>query len=184
MNKALLILSTMVVVVACTATTIATLPDKEMMGDPKEKCFDKCYEKCINCIVKCDVCGLEHHCDSLCEKCGGICKGEEYCPHCGAKYPPKSIDGICDNCGNECYWLKFCDKCGHNQYYNGFCNKCGAECHYVKCCYTFCDKYCYVDTTCKEHCPGCDELPKTCNTCMNTAEELKPKIYKPMMQDP
>lgn len=155
LSKALLML--LIMVVACTATTIATLPDKEMMGDLKEKCFDKCYEKCINCIVNYDMCGGEHHCDSLCERCGGTCKGEEYCPYRGDKYSPKFMDGICD--------------------------KCRAKCHHVKCCCTFCDKYCYADATWKEHCPCCDELPQTCNTCMKTAEELKPNIYKPMMQD-
>jgi hypothetical protein len=200
MKKILLLVLVMAVLAGTAAanSNFVTEPNKEnTMSDSgytskysdkhddtqKDKCFDKCYEKCF-CIVKCDGCGEKHPCDSKCGKCGEKCEAHEYCPSCGAEYLCESIDGKCDKCGQECYWLKSCDKCGDHQQYNGYCDKCGAKCHYDKCCYTFCDKYCLVDTKCKENCPSCDQLPKPCNTCMKTAEEIKPMVYKPMMQDP
>jgi hypothetical protein len=198
--KKLFLLVLVMAVLACTASAnsnFVTEPNKEKTMDnwytskysdkkvdtQKDKCFDKCYEKC-SYFVKCDGCGEKHSCDSNCGKCGEKSKVQEYCPSCGAQYLCESTDGRCDKCGMECYWLKSCDKCGNNQYYNGYCDKCGEKSHYDKCCYTFCDKYCFVDTKCKDTCPSCDQLPKPCNTCMKTAEEIKPKVYKPMMQDP
>jgi hypothetical protein len=149
-----------------------------------KKCCEKCSEKCY-LFVQCDRCGEKHRCDSKCDTCGEKCKVLEYCPSCGTEYAVEMADGYCDKCGKECYWSKQCNKCGNTYYFDGSCDQCGARCHYDKCCYDFCDKYCYeYADKCKEQCPSCDKLPKPCKTCMKTAEELKPMIYRPMMQDP
>ena len=160
--------------------------DKEKF-DGKErdkKCFDKCYEKCY-WFVQCDSCGEKHRCDSQCDKCSEPCGVYEYCGSCGHQHQTDMADGKCDQCGRECNWFKQCDKCGYQHDFKGACDKCGSRCHYDKCCYDFCDKYCYVytDTKCKERCPTCDQLPKMdkCNTCKKGDHAEEKMISLPEM---
>ena len=141
-----------------------------------KKCCDKCCEKCF-VFVKCEYCGEEHRCDSKCDKCGENSRVYEMCPRCGAQYPVEMADDHCDKCGSECNWYKKCDKCGSEYFGNGYCEKCGGKCRFDKCCYTFCDKYCYeYMDKCKEHCPSCDKPEKKCDTCQGNEDYPKTMI--------
>lgn len=130
-------------------------------GKSEMKCFDRCYEKCFF-FSKCLQCGHEHGCDLICDTCGEKCKMYKFCPSCCMKYASDKPTPTCDYCGKECIWQEVCPKCGYGHRSDASCDKCGGKCQIDKCCYTHCDRYCYVSTECKENCPSCREIGKKC----------------------
>ncbi len=146
-----------------------------------DKSLDKNFDKS-------NAFGVQHRCDSGCEKCGAICKIYEYCPGCGAYFSSNAFDGKCDWCGKECCRLKGCEKCGNIQFSSGcgigHCGNCKNGCGYDGAGYAFCRDCCHVDGCRKESCQSCIFPPKPCNPGIETAEELKLKIYRASMLDP
>lgn len=134
-----------------------------------DKCGEPCdYNKCVeNCYLKCTVyeydisTGEKHYCDGYCDSCGKPCETYAYCPKCNEKY---AADGTmsCPKEGTPLIYAEKCDKCGHTYYYDGYSDTTHQKCVFDKCCYVYCDKYCYeYSNKCLQGlCPSCGAIKK------------------------
>jgi len=136
-----------------------------------DKCDQKCnYNHCCeDCYVKCYpfefclTCGAKYYADGYCEKCGEKGDMVKFCPRCNMNFKPGTTGDMgCPMCGGQCIFIERCSKCGHVHTYDGHCDTCKSKSFYDKCCYIYCDRFCYeYSNKCKNApCPDCQGIKR------------------------